>query len=197
MSNYFHLSSSNDEEYFILRGDIYDSKHQLVDTIFNSGESLLEAYKETVFTIVANTKKSYPGQWVDNITNFVSDAGKIFIASDKACALFAKLGLHNLEYYDVSIQWKNEIIDGYKIINVVGKIDCINDHESSIEYRSDNSIEEIDKLVFDETKIPKNMKILLLGKHYSRIVFVHKTVVDAITENLQGFQLTPLHDYQY
>ncbi len=190
MYYFLEATSGKNHENVILSGTIYGKKKEVVGKIFNPGVSLKEKHGEEHFTIVVDEKESSLTTWVDVVCGFVKRAGNIFIASDKACALFQELGLDNLEYYGLTISLKKKEIKNYKIINVVGKIDCIDTEKSKIEYYDNGNVEYVEKLVLDTTKIPKGMKIFLLGKHNSAEIFVHESVQEAIENNLQGFLLT-------
>ncbi len=195
MHYYLEANVGDQYENFIMAGVLYNSKGEIVDTIFNPGVSLKETYGKEKFTIIVNEKESTKGKLVDIIRGFFSKAGRIFVASDKACALFQNLGLSNLEYFDVSIQLKDEKIINYKIINIIGKIDCIDDDQSEIKYWDNGTIKYIYSLVFDENKIPHDKKIFLLGRQNSASIFVHESVKQAIEENLEGFTLIPVDEY--
>ncbi len=195
MYYYLEASPGQNNENFILSGTIYNKDGETVKNIFDPGISLEESHRGEKFTIVVDEKQSFEGKWVDMIYGFVKDAGTIFIASPKTCKLFEQIGLNNLEYFDLSIVTKKGKNDDYKIINVVGKIDCIDDDESEIEYYRNGNVEYVEKLVFDEDKTPKDLKIFLLGKHNTAEIFIHESVKEAIDKNLEGFALTPLDEY--
>lgn len=195
---YYFLKTNvgKDYEYKVAFGVLYNRKAEVVNKIFADGVSLNESHKDEEFTIIINEKESSKGAWADTVKMLATNAGSIFIATDKTCSLFQELELKNLEYFNLKIKTKNRTLENYKIINVVGKIDCIDDKSSDITFRRDGTIRRINKLHFDEEKIPDELKIFLLGRKKVAVVIVHEIVKNAIEENLSGFQLIHINDYQ-
>ena len=64
----------------ILSGILYDKSGNIVESIFDPGKSLKDAYEKQHFTIVVDEKESTKGNWPDKLDMFVTDAGNIFIA---------------------------------------------------------------------------------------------------------------------
>ncbi len=191
---YYHLkaSSGKKDENVILSGTIYDSGKNIVDRIFNSGKSIQEMYGKEKYTIVVNKKESSLGNWTDVVFNYVTNAGSILIVSDAARILFDQAGVNNLEYFDLTITTKKEKITNYQIVNVVGKIDCVDTKKSNIVLRRNGNIKDVKKLVFDHKKVPADLKIFLLAKYKAAKVFVTKPLKETIETSLKGFACTPV-----
>ncbi len=190
---YYHLKSAplGTYEQTMLVGVLYNGKKEIVSDVFDAGISIQPAHDQENFTVVVDEKESFIGKWGDTVYNFVQDAGSIFIVSEETVHLFRKLGLHNLEFYNLTIVLNKQKLTNYKIVNVVGKIDCINDDKSEMKVREDKTIKSVTRLAFDEQKIPEDIKIFLLARKNVAKIFVHQSVKDAIEEaNLDGFLFT-------
>ncbi len=193
---HYHIKASSDPDNTILAGTLYDSTDQVVNRIFYPGTSLRQTHGQEKFTLIVDDGESHLGKWVDIVCNFVTNAGTVFIASEKTCELFQKLQLNNLEYYDLTIQSKRKTLTNYKIINIASKIDCIDNDASNIVHRNNGYIKSINTLVFDEEKIPEGIRLFLLGRYATAHMFVHESVKEAIAKHLEGFIFTALQAVQ-
>lgn len=196
---YYLLSYNLEDEKkdLILFGTIYTSNQEIVDKIFDKGNSLKKDEIKDPFEILLNEKDSKikNRKRKDKIRISVIKAGFLFLISPPAQALFKKLNIDNLQYFDVTIKSNDLEIKDYKIVNITDKIDCADVSSSKLELYDDGDFMRIRELVLDETKIPKGKQIFLLGRRATDVILVHEDLRQAIEkENLTGFKFFDLKD---
>ncbi len=172
---------------FTCTGVLYNSKGEVVNEIFDEGKSLKELASEKFTIIIDEKAANAKGIIQDKIAGFVQDAGAVFILSDKACKFFKDSGVTNFEYFDLTIKGKKTEIKTHKLVNVVGeKIDCINFEKSKIKLWKEN-LDVVEYLELDETKIPENLSVFLLGRCPTATIFIKPQLTEKIKKELTGF----------
>jgi hypothetical protein len=103
------------------------------------------------------------------------------VFSDRLCQLFHNMMITNLQYFPLTIinASKDEVCEGYNIVNILGVVDCVDRVASDLEYFDSGDIEFVNKLVLDETKIPSELDIFRLAGR-TTMVIVSQVVKDAI-----------------
>lgn len=190
MMCYISMISQQSVDDFSCSGVLYDSKGEVVDDIFEDGKSLKELRNEK-FTIIVNEEKANTkGTVCDKISAFVQDAGTVFILSKKACDFFLKNGVANLEFFDLTIKGKNVHLTSHKLVKVVDeKIECIDNQKSDLTYNSKGRVSTVDYLELDESKIPNDRDLFLLGPFLSAQVFLRPELAEKIQNELTGFDI--------
>ncbi len=177
------------------QGTIYNNKKKIVEETFSSGKNLDEDKINAPFTIILDEKESSLKKKIakDKISTSVIESGFLFLISPATQAFFKKLNVNNLQYFDVHIKSSILEIKDYKIVNVIDKIDCIDLSASEAVLYPNQNIKKITSLILDETKIPKEKQIFLLGRKSVAVILVHENIKKAIEETkLTGFKFFTL-----
>ncbi len=103
------------------------------------------------------------------------------VFSSRLRELLDSLGIKNIEYYNLEIvnPRNGKKFSDYKIANVVGLADCVDEEKSDLEYFQDGDIKFVNRMVFDESKIPGELRIFRLAK-MTVLPVIHQSVKDAI-----------------
>ena len=125
------------------------------------------------------------------------------ILSERCLSALKSAGVNNLEEFPLSItdQATGDVIDGYRICNLVGHIACVDREASEYEESSlvPGQLEEFDELVLDTDEIDQHnvrrgkrgpLKLFRLSENLHIVIAdedVKKTVADA---GLQGWRFT-------
>jgi hypothetical protein len=192
----YNIEDERKDMYFT--GTIYGENGNNVDNMFmfSSGKPLNEHEIQAPFTIIIDEKESSikNKRQKDKISTSTVGSGILFLISPTAKALFEKLKVDNIQYFDVTIKSKDFELNNYKIVNITDKIDCVNIDASNLVLKNDR-IRTMESLVLDETKIPKGKKIFLLGRKETGIVIIHEDLRKAIEEaELTGFRFFGLEN---
>jgi hypothetical protein len=92
-----------------------------------------------------------------------------------------------LEYFDLTIKGKKTEVKTHLLVNVVGKkIDCINFEKSKLTLWGDK-VTAVEYLELDETKIPEDQSLFLLGGFAGAKIFVRPELTEKIKNELTGF----------
>ena len=183
------------EKDLILKGSLYNSNNEMVKAIFYDGKPVKDQLNG-MLTIIVNEKDTTKGDLTDKLAGSAGTAGFVLMINQLVKKVFDDLGIENMEYFPLDIKGKNINTKNYFIGNVLGKIDCIDAENSEIEYKPNGNVEDVEKLVLDEPKIPKDLKIFLLGKFTSAEFVVHQSVKDAIeAKKITGFTFTPIDKF--
>lgn len=194
---YFILDRrSQNQKNINLKGTTYNSEEEVVDEIFFDGVPLKKKVKEPFTVILDDRRTVYDKILLDKIAIDTVETGAVLLVSPKAKEVFHKLNLP-IEFIDVKIKGKNLQLNDYKFVNVIGRINCTDHKKSKLKYLDDDIIQLYDSLVLDETKIPKNTNIFLLGEDITMMVVVSERIKNAIEEaNLTGFNFIKPEDYK-
>lgn len=117
------------------------------------------------------------GRMTDHL-NITELHGPLF--SGKAIEQFKALNVGNIEFFDIDVYdpETGTTYDAYKLVNIVGVVDCVDMEKSDLKFYTDGDIKRIWKLVLDEGKIPGEMKVFRLEK-FRTIIVVHDIVKKA------------------
>lgn len=133
------------------------------------------------------------GRLTDNL--LMTGPGRVF--SDRLVALLTDLGVGNLQTFPCRIRnlVTGETRDGFRAVNVVGKIACIDRARSEVEDFGDGSGRILiwDYLTLDETRI-RGQKLFVLAEMPVQLV-VHREIKAAIeAAGLTGMEFVPQGD---
>lgn len=163
--NYWILTEypSFPEYHASIKGILLAPNKEIIASPFNKGTSI-EINGDTFF--VKPNEYSRYGKYTDKLTVGVPGPDYLFVTS---------AGLtHSLKQKKVKAEYFGlEIIDfedipaiKYNIVNLLDKIDCLDEGSSEIMYSdlSKSEIQTIESLVLDESKIPNTIDMFLLDK---------------------------------
>lgn len=144
------------------------------DVSFDDGEKIPLPITNAIYTLIEPRK----GDLTDHLS-IDEIPGLVF--SNRLCQLLHNMMATNFQYFPLAIinPMTGETIEGYKIANVVGVVDCVNRETSDLEYFDDGGIEFVNKLVLDEDKIPSELDVFRLSGR-TTMVIVSQVVKDAI-----------------
>jgi len=197
MYYFLHFGGEDEKKEMSFSGTIYNKKKLVVDTIFDDGNILKESDIHAPFTIILDEKESSikKKSQTDKISTYVIESGFVFLISPTARAIFEKLNIDNLQYFDVVVKSSNLEVKDYKIVNITDKIDCVDFDASDLELYRNGNIDSITTLVLNENKIPKDKQIFLLGRRATGVIIVHESLKKAIEESkLTGFYFVRLDE---
>lgn len=168
-----------------IEGVIFDQHGEFVTNTFNTGKSL----GQFTYKIKIQPEFSQPGKLRDKLWVRINRSSVLFVGSPGVIEVLKEFDAQALEFLDVEICAFGSIIRDYKIINVLKRIDCINDEESELVYYTDSQkVYAIDKLVLDESRISSGCDIFQLDRTEKNVTVVSQLVVDKIeAEGLTGF----------
>lgn len=199
---YYFLSFTvvNDKD-VSLRGSMSSKNEDRVQDIFHTGKKIKIDDKDAPFyqiSINPSTSRKIPApgkQSLDKISISTQDTGFIFLASPKVQKFFDEHNIKNLQCIDVDIlNASDKILEGYKIINILDKIDCVDFEASDLTFFDSGTMDSINELVLDENKIPKQTKMFILDKSLNAIM-VHESLKELIEQSdLTGFQFFPFDE---
>lgn len=179
--------------------EIFDhSKKEFRSRHFETSEKLKGQFKEPLLIHLHEETSIYSKKTSLNDILDLSFPGYIPCISDKTKALFESLNLP-LEYFNIHIKGKNiEIQEGYHLTKLITPpLDCLDQENSEIIFDDFGDLEEVEKLVLDQSKIPKKTHIFTLPEMILYVPWVSETIVEKIKEtNLTGFSFTAAKDYQ-
>lgn len=145
-----------------------------VDIAFDDGEEITLPITKGTYTLSEPVR--------GNLTDHMSiDEVPGLVFSNRLYSLLHNMMIDNLQYFDLDIidPYSDRQLNGYKIANIIGTVDCINREESDLEYFDDGDVEFINKLVLDEDKVPSELDIFRLSGR-TTMVLVSQVVKDAI-----------------
>jgi len=177
---------------------IYDSNYkEYKSKDFKVENSIRSTFNEPLSIVLHESTSFYKknGKLTDILD--VSFPVNIPCISNRTRSLFESMNLP-LEYFDVQIKGKKiEILTGYQLAKMVGKrIFCLN-HKDSIATYDDEYLDSITKLVFDQSKIPNDTKIFLLGELYEYYPWITEEIMLEIKKNnLTGFEFLEVGEYK-
>ncbi|MCW8932056.1 MAG: hypothetical protein OQL19_17710 [Gammaproteobacteria bacterium] len=144
------------------------------DIYFDEGEEVLSIFRTEYILEHANN--------IGNMTDHLSiDEVPGLVFSGKLQKLLSDLNVANIQYIDLEIIDTNSGItyDNYKIANVIGLEDCVDEDSSDLTFFDDGEIKFIKKLVLNEEKISPESKIFRLLRDKS-LPLVHHEIKEAI-----------------
>lgn len=202
---YYILSDEPEKPKFdaYLNATLLDSKYTVTPNIFGKGKDV-PASNNVKYHLKINHDYSKTGKIRDRIPVLVHNSDYIFLASERLQELLKETSAGQIEFFPISFEYNGIAYDNYKIVNVLHKIECVNYEQSNITFESYNDNDEgegdiyaIEGLVFDESLIPSNLNIFLLGRSNNSIIVVHERLKNAINEKkISGFVFYKPEDFQ-
>jgi hypothetical protein len=195
---YYFLSKVliNEKEHFFLNGVLYDNDKKKVEEGFDDGK--IHENFVPPFLLVLDDSESITKKRVltDKIYCAANELGSLFLVSPKAQELLSKHAPDDIQMFDIIVKGGNFELADYKIVKVLDKIDCVDLEKSELSYDADyDSIDDADKIVLNEEKIPNNKQIFLLAKRYSAVILIHENLKNAIGKvGLTGFNFYNLDE---
>ncbi len=187
--------------------NIFDSGHEThVSDIFEEPGSLKEKINEPLTVILHESTSFYnKSQRLTDVLD-LSFPGRIPCYSVKCKNLFESLDLP-LEYHKVQIKGKGiEIIEGYYVAKLTGdRLECVDYEKSIIQYfplfeaKGIYTPWTIEKLALDQTQIPSdtNMFVLGLKDWESYFLWISEEVKNHMEQiDLTGFKYTEVGEYK-
>jgi hypothetical protein len=183
-------SSFHDKKGMAIDGAIFDARSDIVPNVFNAGDSL----GDMKFKIVAQEKYTRIGRLTDKVAVQVNRSTLLFIVSQKAIGILKSLNIGDVEFLDVEITGMGLTLTDYKIVNILERIDCVNDEKSElIYYTGMDKIYAIERLVLSDDMLPDHLDIFQIDRMDKNITVVSERFVERVNENrLTGFKfVTP------
>ncbi len=197
MSDFFILDFIDpDRKASSFKGTTYNSDSEEIEQIFNDGVSLQGKLKLPFLTILDDRRSTVKA--IKDRIYFRSNAGGVWLISKKAKVFLDSLNLP-LEFFPINIKGKKTEIENYFLVNVIGKIKCVDFEKSDVDYNKEyNYIEWIDSLSIDESKVPPETDVFLLGEYRAMFVIVSSRIKEAIEEEgLSGFVFRKPEEYSF
>ena len=177
----------NSKTDFYVQGTLLEEDGSLAINIFDAAEPVAKRAGNHL-TIKLDENYSKLLRLRDRIVTYVQNSFYLLVVSPAMKALLEELNTQNIEYLGVTIKGKTVEISDYFIVNILSKIDCIDDEKSDVYDNEDNTIDAIYSLTLAEEKIPKHLNLFLLGRHEGGIIIAHERLKKAIEERgLKGF----------
>ena len=130
------------------------------------------------------------GKLRDKLWVEVNGASELFVVSPKVVQLFKDLKIDNLEFIDITIIGTGTEIKGYSLINFLGKVDCVDDINSSLSYYTDtapNYIYSIDGFSINEAKVQSQPPIFLIDRIDDLVILIRDDLQQQIID--RAFQV--------
>jgi hypothetical protein len=190
---YFFLEQEFGNEKTLMKivGSMYYNNAKFKDHIFDSGEKIDEMKFKKPFQIIVNEKvSSYKKKKLtDKLLLSVVNVGPVLLISKKLMELLKKSKIENVQFFDVEIKASDFELNDYKLLNIIGKIDCIDKKKSKLKFMSDGDILSFEKLVLDEAKIPKDLKLFFLGEIAATFILIDEELKNTfISEGISGVE---------
>jgi len=195
-NNFFVLNLwDNNADYNTIEGITYDANLDELKNLFDEGISLVEEVVPP-FTCVIDERDSITNKLSQDRIFFSSNAGTLLTVSKKAKEVLEELDLP-VEFFELSIKGKKISLTEYFIVNVIGKIECVDFEKSDVEINETfGFIDAYNSLVLDEGKIPSQTDIFLLGENIAKFVIISKRVKNAVeAAGLTGFIIVKPENY--
>lgn len=172
-------------------GTMYYEGEKFKEDHFRKGKKIDEnRFKKAFVVIVDESDSSYKNRKLtDRVLLTIVHAGPMVLVSPKFMLLLQKLQILNVQFFDVSIKASDFELNNYKLLNVIGKYDCMDEEKSEIRYRSDGKILHLRNLVLDQSRFPENQQIFLLDKFNIAMILVHENLKKELQkEGLTGIE---------
>lgn len=113
--------------------------------------------------------------------NLIAPGSRGLLFSTRLRELLAGQGVNNIQYFPVRVtNPKNSTTtDDYQLSNLIGSIACIDQMASNLEMHPHilNTIEFINALILDETKIKDNL--MFRAAEFTQVIVVHERIKNA------------------
>lgn len=165
---------------------IYGGWPQEVPISFYTGNKIAASVPPILITMNERSQ----GRLTDDV--LLTGRGRVF--SKKLLQVLRDAGVDNIDTYPCTIRnaVTGEVHTDYSVVNIVGKIACIDQKQSELVFATGSTTEILgyDTIVLDEQKIG-DARLFLLAEMPVQIV-VHRTVADAIkAAGLTGIDFVP------
>jgi hypothetical protein len=183
---YFFLEPFIADEKTLTRftGTMYYDGKKFQDRMFKRGVEIDESKFKKPFKIIVDESDSKYKKRVltDRVLLTVVHLGIMLLVSPRVVSLFKKLKLKNVQFFDVEIQASDFELSTYKLMNIIGKYDCMDEKKSEVQLDEDGDIFILTNLVLDHTKIPKGQQLFLLGRDSAATIIAHEDLKRAIED---------------
>jgi hypothetical protein len=194
---YYFINEFIDEKKLMrLTGTMYYNGKKFEETIFDYGDYIDEKKYDKPFKIIIDEsdsayKKRIPN---DKVPLTVVNIGPMLLVSPKIETVFKKVKVSNVQFFNVDIKASDFELSNYKLMNIVGKCDCIDRDKSELLLRKNGDILHIEKLVLNEKKINTELELFRIGETYTPPL-IHERLIKAIQkEQLTGIAYKALDD---
>ena len=129
--------------------------------------------------------------------NFVASPRMGLLINAKVKNIFDALNIDNVQYFKSRLidENTNAINDDYCLINIIGKISCVDKAQSELELFPDGDIRFIDKLVLNLNDNTDYGHIFRLAE-YSPLLIINNELKTALeTKNVTGFKIYKPEDF--
>lgn len=136
---------------------------------------------------------SQPGIMTDHLLIFEIPG---LILSENFRQFLQEQGVTNIQYFDLTIEetQTKQTYKNYKVANLLDVVNCIDTEKSELIY-DDGEIDEIDKLVLDESRIPPDKKLFRVDG-YRDMILVRDDLRKAIeAQGLTGCVFMPPEEF--
>ena len=176
MYYFFNQAILDEKKLMNFTGTMYCGNKKLEGDIFRAGKLINEAdFEKKITVIVDESDSSYKKKTLtDRIILDVVDMGSLLLVSSKLVTLIKKSEVTNVQFFEVKIKASNFELIEYYLMNVIGKIDCMDEDKSEIRYRSNGKILHLENLVLDNSKIPENLQIFLLDRFTAAVILIRE-----------------------
>lgn len=195
MYYFFEQEIVDEKNLMRFTGSMYYGKEKFKENIFNSGEKIDEKKFSKPFQIIVDeSDSSYKKKkQTDKLLLSVVNVGPVLLVSKKLIELLQKSKIENVQFFDVEIKASDFELNDYKLLNIIGKIDCLDESKSELKFRSDGKILFLKNLVLDELKIPRQLKLFLLGRIGAPFILIHDDLKNLFTkEGISGVKYKDL-----
>lgn len=163
---FFNQKITDPKTFVSFTGTLYHERKKIEGEFFSGGKKNDENKFEKPFTLIVDETDSYYKKktFTDRILVYAVDAGTPPVVSPKLVEFFENLHIENVQFFDLKIKASDFELTDYKIMNVVGKYDCMDEKKSSVRYRGSGTILHVGSLVLDASKMPKNLKLFRIDR---------------------------------
>lgn len=180
---YFFEPEIIDEKTLVrFTGTMYSNKKKFEEKIFKKGIEIDESKYKTPFKIILDESDSKykKRKLTDRIMLTVVNVGPMRLVSPKFVQLIQKMKISNVQFFDVKIEASDFELSDYKLMNIIGKYDCMDEDKSEVELDDDGDIFNLRNLVLDEKRIPGDLQLFLLGRESSAVILIHEKLKQAM-----------------
>jgi hypothetical protein len=120
----------------------------------------------------------------DRLTdNLVVPGCRGLLVNTRLKAILDELGIENLQYFDTRLQNQNDqkVSDDYYLVNIIGRLSCIDMNASELELDADGEIEFINSLALRPELSESPLKIFR-DERFQSLIVAHESIKDALGE---------------
>jgi hypothetical protein len=133
------------------------------------------------------------------LTDNLDNIDRQIVASEKLVNVVKEFNIEGVEFLPVSIVDKKnkKVSQVYQLIHPINPVDCLNVKACKPEWDvvDENSIEEVKKLVINETKIDSK-RLLFRPKQYFKVILAHRSLAEKMdAAGITGIRWVELSDW--